>query len=77
MDWLTMDVKETRFDELRLLRIRQVLDVVPLSKASLYRMIQAKKFPSPRSLGGCAVWDYQEIKRWKEDFVSGSEGDLI
>lgn len=49
----------------RLLRLRQVQDFVPLSKATIYGMIQAGDFPRPVQLGRqCVAWRLSEIEHW-------------
>jgi prophage regulatory protein len=48
----------------RLLRLRQVLDRVGLSKATVYRKISAGEFPRPVSVGRISV-------RWRESDVGG------
>lgn len=55
---------EGGFSSDRLLRLRQVLDRVGLSKATLYRKISAGEFPKPVSVGRISV-------RWRETDVGG------
>jgi predicted DNA-binding transcriptional regulator AlpA len=54
------------YEDLRLIRIGRLLELIPVSKVSLYRMIKVGDFPAPEKLGGCSVWSYDEIKRWKD-----------
>lgn len=51
-------------EELRMLRIEKVIDLFPISKVSLYRMIKKGEFPAPVKLGGCSVWSNVELKAW-------------
>ena len=49
-----------------LLRRKDVEQQVALSRASLYRLIQAGKFPRPLSLGtGSVRWKQSDITAWK------------
>ncbi|KAB1068608.1 helix-turn-helix transcriptional regulator [Methylobacterium soli] len=51
----------TRRDEC-LIRLPQVLEVVPISRATLYRLIRKGQFPSPVKLGArVALWRVSEI----------------
>jgi predicted DNA-binding transcriptional regulator AlpA len=53
-------------EDLRLLRIEQVLELIPVARSSIYRMIEAKTFPAPEKLGSVSVWSNQEIRAWKD-----------
>ena len=43
--------------------------MVPVSKATLYRMIAAGKFPVPNKLGRRSVWSEQDIDCWRENWL--------
>ena len=50
---------------MKVLRLREVLDRVSLSKSTVYRMIGDDQFPKPIKLGGRAVgWIEDEINQW-------------
>lgn len=51
-------------EDLRLLRIEQVLDLIPVSRVTLYRMIKAGTFPHPVKFGGKSLWPMDEMKAW-------------
>lgn len=49
----------------RLLRLRQVQELVPLAKGTIYGMIQLGQFPRPVQLGRqCVAWRLSEIEHW-------------
>ena len=49
----------------RLLRLRQVLDIVGLSKSAVYARIREGSFPKSISLGGTSVaWIEAEVNDW-------------
>ena len=50
--------------EPKLLRIRAVLERVPLSKGTLYKMMARGEFPRPVRLGGIAVWRTVDVEAW-------------
>lgn len=49
----------TTFD--RLLRINDVLAVISVSRASLYRMIEIGQFPRPVKIGTMSAWPVSEV----------------
>ncbi len=49
----------------RIIRLPDVLELVGLSKATIYRYIQEGSFPKPRKIGSRAVaWATAEIDEW-------------
>lgn len=49
----------------RALRIKQVQERVPYSRASIYRKMAAGQFPKSFALGdNAAAWDADEIDQW-------------
>ncbi|MEC8810418.1 MAG: AlpA family phage regulatory protein [Pseudomonadota bacterium] len=50
-----------------ILRLHQVISETGLSRSSIYRQIQAGKFPPPIKISDrSSGWDFNEIQRWKE-----------
>ena len=52
--------------------LRQAPDgarIVPVSKATLHRMIAAGTFPKPRKLGKRSVWIEEDITLWREQLM--------
>lgn len=45
----------------RVLRLPEVLERVPLKRATIYKHIQAKLFPAPIKMGGASGWPEDEI----------------
>ncbi len=51
--------------DLKLLRLRQVLELTGLSRSSIYRLIDASAFPEPIRLGPRAVaWRVVDLDAW-------------
>lgn len=47
----------------RLLRIKQVMEIVGLSQAMIYRLIKEKRFPQPCKPGGVSSrWSEREVQ---------------
>ena len=62
---------ETRKHSSRILRRRAVQDLTGLTKPSLYRQINAGRFPRPVPLGKRAVgWLEDEVARWIAERVA-------
>jgi len=52
---------------MKLLKLKDVISMTSLSKASIYRQLNAGTFPSPIRLGPRAVaWVMSEIEEWIE-----------
>lgn len=61
--------------ENRLFRINEVVEIVGLSKATIYRKIEKGEFPDSRKLGSRTVrWLERDIQEWIEG-LSTSKGD--
>lgn len=43
--------------------------LVPVSKATLYRMIAEGRFPKQRKLGYRSVWTEEDISGWREQWL--------
>ena len=54
----------------RLLRLRDVLAVVGMSRAHVYNLIKHGLFPRPIALGSnCARWVQSEVQGWVSDSI--------
>ena len=49
-------------DESKLLKIQSVLEIVPVSKATWYRIIEGKKELKPLKIGRGSFWKEAQIK---------------
>ena len=47
--------------------------IVPVSKATLYRMIAEGRFPRPRRLGKRSVWTDHDIEKWRQHWLGGPD----
>jgi len=58
----------------RLLRLKQVLGIIPVSKSSWWSGIKVGKYPAGRKLGAkTTVWLESEIQSLVEKLASGRE----
>lgn len=65
------DVAEN--EDLRMLRIEQVIDLFPVSRVTLYRMINAGEFPAPTKLGRTSLWRRSHLRRWIDEHTDAVE----
>lgn len=54
----------------RLMRVRQVMEVVGVSRATLYRLINAKKFPKPVKHGHIAAWPQSQVQSYVQNVIA-------
>lgn len=62
-------------DDLRLMRLTEVLELVPVSEATLYRMVKRGEFPRASKIGGQSFWPQAKVRNWLRDKVQ--EGDEL
>ena len=58
-----------------LLTLPEVLDVTRFSKATLYRLLRAGRFPKPISTGATRALRFRnsDVQRWMEDCAVAAE----
>jgi predicted DNA-binding transcriptional regulator AlpA len=52
--------------DVMLIPITDVLSLVPVSRATLYRVMERSDFPKPVRIGSRVFWDDKEINAWVE-----------
>ena len=57
-------------DETRFLRIQDVLRRVPVSRPTIYRMMEKGEFPKAVKLGSRSLWLESEIDQYMKDKVA-------
>jgi predicted DNA-binding transcriptional regulator AlpA len=53
--------------KVRLLRIKQVLEIVPVSKSTLWQWVKVGKFPTPIKRSRCTFWIAEDVQKFIED----------
>lgn len=48
----------------RLIRLHEVMNLIGLSRASVYNYIKEGIFPPPAKFGKSSLWEYTEIQEW-------------
>ena len=55
-------------------RLKQVRQIVGLSRSEIYRLISLNRFPKPIKLGERAVaWDADVIQAWVQERIDASQ----
>lgn len=57
----------------RLIRIPEVINMIALSRASIYRLIKEKKFPEPVRQGRTSAWLYSEVRAYLDSIKAQRE----
>jgi prophage regulatory protein len=48
----------------RLLKLPQVISIIPLSKCQIYNLIKEEKFPKPLKIGRTSLWKLTEVEEY-------------
>lgn len=58
-------------DPTKFLRIKQVLARVPVSRNTIYRMMERGDFPKNVQIGSTSLWVEHEVENWMREKVQG------
>ncbi len=50
-----------------LLRLRDLMEIMKISRSTLWRVQQREDFPKPVTLLGCKRWRHEELKSWLDE----------
>ncbi|WP_425962750.1 helix-turn-helix transcriptional regulator [Rhizobium nepotum] len=64
-----MQQAETHSEPMRFLRIKQVLDRVPLCRTTIWRMSEKGEFPRRVQIGSSTFWVESEVDQWMRERV--------
>jgi len=53
----------------RLLRLKEVQKILPLSRPTIYRRIREGKFPAPVKDGRCSLWEESKVMAYAEQLL--------
>ena len=61
----------------KLLRVREVVSIVGISRATLYEMVRHQEFPAPVRIRARAVgWRQSEVQRWLASRPTATQSNL-
>ena len=52
-----------------LLRLCEVVKIIPLSRPTIYRRIKKKQFPAPVKDGRCSMWEESKVRAYAEQLL--------
>jgi prophage regulatory protein len=55
-----------------LLRLKQVLEIIPISRSKIYADIKAQRFPAPCKFGRLSFWRRADVAEIVESITKGS-----
>lgn len=58
-------------DPTRFLRIKDVLDRVPVSRPTIYRLMKKDEFPKCVTIGCSSLWLESEVNAWMQEKIAG------
>ncbi|EKO3838460.1 DNA-binding protein [Vibrio harveyi] len=62
----------------RMMRLKEVMHICGLSRASIYSFMEDGSFPQPVSLGARAIgWRYQDLQDWIHEKIQERDEKLI
>jgi excisionase family DNA binding protein len=47
----------------RLIRIKELMQIISVSKAQIYRLISEKKLPKPHKIGRTSLFSFNEVQK--------------
>ncbi|CAM3813264.1 helix-turn-helix transcriptional regulator [Polynucleobacter arcticus] len=56
--------------QVTLMRIPQILEMLPISKSKFWLMVQKGEFPKPIKIGRSSFWTIEQV----QDFIRGKVG---
>ena len=56
---------------MRIIRLKEVMDLTGLARSTIYKYIDAETFPKPVALGGRSVgWVDEEVQEWILELIA-------
>lgn len=67
-----MNTNPTQNTQITLMRIPQILKVMPVSKSKFWLMVQKGEFPKPIKIGRSSFWTVKQVQAFIEEKVEQS-----
>jgi prophage regulatory protein len=58
--------------EIALMRIPQILEVMPVSKSKFWLMVQKGEFPKPIKIGRSSFWTIEQVQAYLQEKTGNS-----
>jgi len=63
-------------EPLKMLRLRDVTEMVALQQSSIYAKIKKGEFPTPIKIGYASRWLESEVIAWVEKQIAATRGEI-
>ena len=67
-----MSLSSTQIPPITLMRIPQILKVMPVSKSKFWLMVQKGEFPKPIKIGRSSFWTIEQVQTFIGERISNS-----
>jgi prophage regulatory protein len=67
-----MNINPTQNTQITLMRIPQILKVMPVSKSKFWLMVQKGEFPKPIKIGRSSFWTVKQVQAFIEEKIEQS-----
>ena len=58
--------------EITLMRIPQILEIMPVSKSKFWLMVQKGEFPRPTKIGRSSFWTIEQVQTFMRERIGAS-----
>lgn len=77
-----MSIKDTKqvndLNPIGMMRAKQVLELVPFGRASLWKFAKSGQFPAPvKVTGGISAWKNKEVIDWLESQSAANDAEEV
>ena len=66
-----MKQKQIPTEEDRLVSLDGLMQIIPIKKPTIYKLIRKGLFPKPIKIGSCTLWSVKEINLYIEQHKKG------
>jgi len=69
---MMMSQSNTQIPPITLMRIPQILKVMPVSKSKFWLMVQKGEFPKPIKIGRSSFWTIEQVQEFLQNKAKGA-----
>jgi predicted DNA-binding transcriptional regulator AlpA len=60
----------TSFEDVQFVTAAEVMNILKISRVTLWRLIRHRNFPAPAKMGSMKRWPLSEIRQWQENLLT-------
>jgi prophage regulatory protein len=69
---VTMNNSNAQTPSITLIRIPQILEIMPVSKSKFWLMVQKGEFPKPIKIGRSSFWTIEQVQAYLQEKTGNS-----